>query len=156
MIVRGRHARVALACAIVAAAIVIVRQNRKQLHAPAWHVASSNVRPDEPPAVLNTELPFHYPAALYARKVQGNVTLRLYVNRDGRVVPDSTLVEEPSGHALLDSAAVAGARDLRFVPAKLHGEPVPITILFPVWFRHPQAQPLPGDSAVLSAAGGRG
>lgn len=141
----GRAALVALCCAAACGS--------KDLRAPAWHARSSTVRPDEPPAVLNTELPFHYPAALYARKVQGNVTLRLFVNRDGRIVPDSTRVDEPSGYPLLDSAAVSGARDLRFVPAKLHGEPVPITILFPVWFRHPQARPLPGDSAVLGPRG---
>ena len=40
-------------------------------------------RPDEMPRMLNTELPFRYPPALYARKVQGNVTLRLYIDRDG-------------------------------------------------------------------------
>ena len=39
--------------------------------------------PDETPVMVNSELPFRYPAALYARKVQGNVTLRLYVDRDG-------------------------------------------------------------------------
>src|SRR5262245_12058353 len=66
-------------------------------------------RPDEMPALLNTELPFRYPAALYARKVQGNVTLRLYIERDGRVTADSTRVDESSGHPLLDSAAMNGA-----------------------------------------------
>jgi hypothetical protein len=29
-----------------------------------------------------------YPAALYARKAQGNVTLRLFVGSDGRAAPD--------------------------------------------------------------------
>jgi len=122
----------------------------KELHAAAWHGAAAAVHPDEPPTLVNTELPFHYPASLYARKVQGNVTLRLFVDRDGRVAPDSTKVEETSGYPALDSAAVSGSRELRFVPAKLRGEPVPLTILMPVWFRHPQARPLPGDSAALA------
>lgn len=102
--------------------------------------------PDELPALVSTELPFRYPAALYARKVQGNVTLRLFVDGDGRVVADSTRVAEPSGYPSLDSAALSGAGDLRFAPAKLHGEPMPMSILFPVFFRHPEARPLPGDS----------
>lgn len=103
-------------------------------------------RPDEVPKVLNTELPFRYPAALYARKVQGNVTLRLFVDRDGQVRIDSTRIEESSGYAALDSAAVKGAQELRFVPAKLRGEPLVATVLFPVYFRHPEAPALPGDT----------
>jgi TonB family protein len=103
-------------------------------------------RPDEMPALVNTELPFRYPASLYAQKVQGNVTLRLYIDRDGRVAPESTRVDEPSGSPALDSAAVRESSALHFLPAKLKGEPIPITILFPVYFRHPEAPPLPGDT----------
>lgn len=113
-------------------------------------------RPDELPALLNAELPFRYPAALYTRKVQGNVTLKLIIDRDGRVLGDSTRVDEPSGYPDLDSAALVGARELRFVPAKLHGEPMSVSILFPVYFRHPEARPLPGDSTLPSAARGSG
>lgn len=108
----------------------------------AW----SSDRPDEGPVVLNKTLPFRYPAPLYARKVQGNVTLRLFVDRDGRVRPDSTRVEESSGYPSLDTAALAGAQELQFVPAKLHGEPMAVVVLFPVYFRHPESAPLPGDS----------
>lgn len=102
--------------------------------------------PDEVPKMLNTELPFRYPAALYARKVQGNVTLRLRIDRDGQVSADSTRIEESSGYAALDSAAVKGSQELHFIPAKLRGEPMPVTILFPVYFRHPDAHALPGDT----------
>lgn len=104
--------------------------------------------PDERPMMVNSESPFHYPASLYARKLQGNVTLRLFIDMNGRVVADSTRVEEKSGYAAFDSAAVAGARDLRFVPAKLRGEPMAMTVLFPVYFRHPEAAALPGDSMI--------
>ena len=65
-------------------------------------------KPDEKPRMLNAELPFHYPPALYAQKVQGNVTLYLHIDRDGQVRPDSTRIEESSGYAALDSAAVNG------------------------------------------------
>jgi TonB family protein len=106
----------------------------------------SGSRPDEVPKVLNTELPFRYQAALYARRVQGNVTLRLHVDRDGQVRSDSTRIEESSGYAALDSAAVKGSQELRFVPAKLRGDAVPATVLFPVYFRHPEAHALPGDT----------
>ena len=102
--------------------------------------------PDETPKMLNEDLPFHYPPALYARRVQGNVTLRLYVDRLGQVTPDSTRIEESSGYAGLDSAAVRGSQDLRFAPAKLRGTPLGVSILFPVYFRHPEARALPGDT----------
>lgn len=114
--------------------------------ARAIRTVGAGPRPDELPALLTRALPFKYPPALYARKVQGNVTLSLFIDSDGAVVADSTKVEAPSGYPELDSAAVAGARELRFVPAKLHGEAMPIAILFPVYFRHPEARPLPGDT----------
>lgn len=102
--------------------------------------------PDEVPKVLNSDLPFRYPAALYARRVQGNVTLRLYVDTTGQVRADSTRIEESSGYAALDSAAIKGSHELRFVPAKLRGEALAATVLFPVYFRHPEAHALPGDT----------
>jgi TonB family protein len=112
----------------------------------------ARVAPDEVPRMLNTELPFRYPAALYARKVQGNVTLRLRIDRDGQVSPDSTRIEESSGYPALDSAAVKGSQELHFIPAKLRGEAMPVTILFPVYFRHPDAHALPGDTILNRGA----
>jgi TonB family protein len=105
-------------------------------------------RPDEPPVMVNAELPFRYPPALYARRVQGNVMLRLFVNTDGSILSDSTRVEESSGYPSLDSAAVTGSRELYFIPAKLRGEPLAVSVLFPVYFRHPEAAPLPGDTVL--------
>lgn len=111
---------------------------------------ASRSMPDEVPKMINTDLPFRYPAALYARRVQGNVTLRLHIDDNGQVRPDSTQIEESSGFPALDSAAVTGSHELRFIPAKLHGEPMAVTILFPVYFRHPDARPLPGDTILTN------
>lgn len=104
--------------------------------------------PDELPALANDELPFRYPAALYERRVQGNVTLRLFVDSSGTAIQDSTRVEESSGHAELDSAAMRGSRDLRFTPARRRGTAIPVSLLYPVYFRHPEAEPLPGDTVL--------
>jgi protein TonB len=106
-------------------------------------------QPDVAPVMLNKELPFRYPPALYAQKVQGNVTLRIYIDSNGAIVADSTRVAETSGFSALDSAAMKGSRDLKFDPAKTRGQPVPVSILLPVFFRHPDAPPLPGDSIIL-------
>jgi TonB family protein len=103
-------------------------------------------RPDVLPVMLNKDLPFRYPPALYAKKVQANVTLRVFIDKEGLVVNESTHVAESSGIPSLDSAAVKGSGELRFIPAKTRGEAVPVSILFPVYFRHPEAPPLPGDT----------
>jgi len=105
-------------------------------------------QPDIAPVMLNKELPFRYPPALYAQKVQGNVTLRIFIDREGAIVPDSTRIAETSGFTALDSAAMKGSRDLKFEPAKTQGQPVPVSILLPVFFRHPDAPPLAGDSVI--------
>src|SRR3954467_50424 len=105
-------------------------------------------QPDIAPVMLNKELPFRYPPALYAQKVQGNVTLRIFIDSDGQIVADSTRVAETSGFNALDSAAMKGSRDLKFEPAKTQGRPVPVSILLPVFFRHPDAPPLAGDSVI--------
>ena len=105
-------------------------------------------QPDVAPVMLNKELPFRYPPALYAQKVQGNVTLRIYIDSNGAIVPDSTRIAETSGFTALDSAAMKGSRDLKFEPAKTMGQPVPVSILLPVYFRHPDAPPLAGDSII--------
>ena len=105
-------------------------------------------QPDIAPVMLNKELPFRYPPALYAQKVQGNVTLRIFIDRQGAIIADSTRIAETSGFTALDSAAMKGSRELKFEPAKTQGQPVPVSILLPVYFRHPDAPPLAGDSLI--------
>src|SRR5437763_16648109 len=116
--VRSRSTIVALG--VLALVIACGDGDTSQKMAQAFQ--SGAARPDERPRMLNVDLPFHYPPALYARKVQGNVTLYLYVDRDGQVRADSTRIQESSGYAALDSAAVKGSQELHFVPAKLRGE----------------------------------
>lgn len=103
-------------------------------------------RPDKMPVMLNTRPPFEYPRALLARKIQGNVILRLHVDSAGKLVPDSTQIIESSGQPELDSAALRGVPQLRFQPATRKGQPLRTSFLFPVFFRAPGAPPLPGDT----------
>ena len=98
------------------------------------------------PMLLTRELPFVYPAALYAAKVEGDVALRLYIESLGLVVQESTSVVEPSGHAEFDSAAVAGATYLEFQPARNEGARVGNTVVLPVKFRLPSADSLRPDT----------
>src|SRR5688500_20214729 len=62
-------------------------------------------QPDIAPVMLNNELPFRYPPALYAQRVQGNVKLRIYINGDGEIVADSYRTAVPS--ELLGTASSA-------------------------------------------------
>jgi TonB family protein len=103
---------------------------------------------EQPPVMQNTELPFRYPDRLWAQRVQGDVELRLYIDSSGVPVVDSTRIATSSGIPALDSAALDGARALRFAPARRGGAAVPAALSFPVMFRHPDAPPLPGDSAL--------
>jgi protein TonB len=103
----------------------------------------------EPPVALNSNSPIQYPPRLYDRGVEGDVVLRLFVDSTGRVLPESSRVAESSGYPGLDSAALAGAKKLRFAPARRRGVPVAAAFLQPVEFRHTQPAPQedPGAAA---------
>jgi TonB family protein len=146
-----RHAVVAIAGAAVGAALACSTR-KSQSDSTKVAFDSGSARPDSEPVMINREMPFRYPPALYAEKVQGNVLLRLFVDTAGAVVNDSTRVVESSKVPLLDSAALSGSRELKFTPAKLRGVAMPVTILFPVYFRHPEAPPPPGDSLLKTTA----
>lgn len=100
---------------------------------------------DSLPRLITDGIPFRYPLPLYERRVEGDVTLRLHVDSTGVVVPDSVRVERSSGISELDTAAIQGATVLQFRPATLGGRPVPLTVLFPVRFRMPEAR-TPSDT----------
>jgi TonB family protein len=134
---------VALALVVSGTACVDKKDAKKMIEA-----LQSSRAPDSLPVMQNAELPFKYPPELYAQKVQGNVTLRIHIDATGAVKPESTSVVESSGYPSLDSAAVTGARVLHFRPAYAKGAPLAISVLFPVYFRHPDALPLPGDTVL--------
>jgi TonB family protein len=129
--------RVALA-GVVALGAVGCRKARPT--DPVGSAERASPPPDqEPPVALNGDSPIQYPPRLYDQKVEGDVVLRLFVDSTGRLAPESSRVVDPSGYSALDSAALTGARRLRFAPARRHGLPIATTFLQPVEFRHPQA-----------------
>ena len=136
---------IGIAIAVVVGAIGCIDKSdaKKMIEA-----LQSSLVPDSLPVMQNAELPFKYPPELYAQKIQGNVTLRLHIDAAGAVRPESTKVVESSGYPALDSAAMHGSRLLHFRPAFAKGAPLAISVLFPVYFRHPEAPPLPGDTVL--------
>jgi TonB family protein len=99
----------------------------------------------EPPVALNSDSPIQYPPRLFDQKVEGDVVLRLFIDSTGRLAPESSRVAESSGYPGLDSAALAGARRLRYAPARRRGVPVATAFLQPIEFRHPQGDVLQGS-----------
>jgi len=98
---------------------------------------------EEPPVAINPVSPVRYPPALLAKGIEGQVLLRLYVDSAGNVIPDSTRLAESSGYPALDSAALAGAPELRFSPALHQGQPIAAPFLQPVQFRAPRPRGTP-------------
>jgi len=90
--------------------------------------------PDVPPRQLPGS-PFHYPEELWDAGVEGETILEIHVSESGSV--DSARVERTSGHAEFDSAAVNGARELRFEPARRGEDSVAVRVLLPVQFHLP-------------------
>src|ERR1043166_863372 len=64
-----------------------------------------------------------YPPIAKAAKASGTVTVQILVDESGRVVSATAV----SGHPLLQAAAVAAARQARFSPTLLSGQPVKVS-----------------------------
>jgi TonB family protein len=64
-----------------------------------------------------------YPAIAKAARAQGTVTVQIVVDETGRVVSASAV----GGHPLLQQAAVGAARQARFSPTLLSGQPVKVS-----------------------------
>lgn len=97
-------------------------------------VGCEEAAPVTPPRQLPGS-PFHYPEELWDAGVEGETVLRLWVNEEGRV--DTVRIERPSEYPAFDSAAVRGARDLQFEPARQNDGPVGTWVLLPVQFDLP-------------------
>ena len=86
----------------------------------------------EEPAPLYGEVPIEYPLELWDADVEGETLLRVRVTEMGAV--DSVEVLEASGYPAFDSAAVRGALQLRYSPARRDGERIAVWAKVPVHF----------------------
>ena len=73
----------------------------------------------EPKLISNSTLT--YPPDAIKNNIEGKVKINLLINRDGNVC--KTVLEQSSGSAILDSAAIEYSYQLKFVPAKVEGQP---------------------------------
>jgi protein TonB len=64
-----------------------------------------------------------YPPIAKAARASGTVTVQILVDESGRVIQASAV----NGHPLLQQAAVSAARQARFSPTLLSGQPVKVS-----------------------------
>ena len=86
----------------------------------------------EEPVPLYGEIPIEYPLDLWDADVEGQTLLRVRVTEEG--VVDSVEVMEASGYPAFDSAAVRGARQLQYDPARRNGNRISVWAKVPVHF----------------------
>jgi TonB family protein len=103
----------------------------------------------EQPTPLYGEVPIEYPIQLWDQDMEGETLLRVRVTDTGMV--DSVEVVSSSGYAAFDSAAVAGGRDLRFMPARQDGKRIEVWARVPVHF---SKRPRPDTLSVVSTTDG--
>jgi protein TonB len=99
--------------------------------APVDSSRSSGAEVDALPQQVFSPPPSYPAAALQARQ-EGQVVLRVRVERDGRAWPIGIL--RSSGYDLLDSAAHQAVRNWRFEPARRAGIAVAMEVAIPIRF----------------------
>jgi TonB family protein len=110
-------------------------------------LACGGEREIQQPRPLYGEVPIDYPLQLWDQDMEGETLLRVRVSDTGAV--DSVEVLESSGYAAFDSAAVSGAKELRFSPARRDGKRIEVWAKVPVTFsKRPRPDTLGGFSAL--------
>jgi TonB family protein len=118
--------------------------------AAVFSTACGADREIEQPTPISGEVPIEYPLHMWDQDMEGETILRVRVDDLGGV--DSVEVLESSGYPSFDSAAVAGARELRFLPARRDGRRITVWAEVPVHF---SKRPQPDTLGVGGSPGGR-
>ncbi|MGK7312452.1 MAG: energy transducer TonB family protein [Candidatus Longimicrobiales bacterium M2_2A_002] len=95
------------------------------------------------PRPISVESPYRYPIDEWDGDVEGEVTVMVHVTAVGDV--DSVYVLESSGEPALDSAALAGTRELEFAPGRRGDERIAMWAKLPVRFATPDSVPSGGE-----------
>lgn len=106
--------------------------------APRQNLSSSMLRTaftlsevDQPPRIIRRIDPL-YPFAAKRKNIQGSVTLRFIVTKEGRVIEPSVVRSEPPG--IFDNSALKAILRWRFKPAIKDAKSVDVIIIAPLKF----------------------
>lgn len=86
-----------------------------------------------PPKLIKESYVSVYPPAAYAEQVEGTVLLLVHIDQNGMVT--NAYVRKSSGHAILDSSAMALAKTSHFSPGLIGGTPEEIWMTWPIVYR---------------------
>jgi TonB family protein len=100
----------------------------------------------EQPRPMPDPTPIDYPVELWDMGVEGETEVLVHVNERGDV--DSAYVHRTSGYAEFDSAAVAGARMLRFTPGRQGDRRIAMWTKIPIRFAQDSAAIVGAATAV--------
>ena len=87
-------------------------------------------------SIINQVLP-EYPKRYQRRNIEGNVTLKLLVNQQGRVIKIDIL--KSSGFGQMDKSAITAVKQWVFKPEQRAGKNVQSWLILPIGFKVPQS-----------------
>lgn len=90
-----------------------------------YHSADSISVLDKP--ILLSRIDPIYPKHAINQKIEGQVVLKMLVNREGTV--QKSKIDSSSGYSILDSAAINYAQQLKFLPAQYENKPKTVWVV---------------------------
>ena len=105
-------------------------QAGKSAHGPPFELPDV----DQPPRVIKRVDPA-YPAEARKKGLEGVVTLKFIVTKEGKVIAPSILKSSPEG--VFDEGTLTAIRKWRFKPAVKGGEPVDVIVIAPLHYSLP-------------------
>lgn len=96
------------------------------------YLAYESDKVDERPAVARRVMP-DYPRSARRQGIQGQVVVRIVVDKDGN--PQACAVHSAAPEGYFEEVALQAARQMRFIPGKMKGTPVNTLVTVPFVFR---------------------
>lgn len=104
---------------------ITARKYRSVMKERGYHSADNNSVLDKP--ILLSRIDPVYPKNAINEKIEGEVVLKMLVNREGTV--QKSKIDSSSGYSILDSAAINYAYQLKFLPAQYENKPKTVWVV---------------------------
>lgn len=150
MLKKDRATRTRLGGAATALFIGLVTLSSYATQADGTLAATKPAVPDVEPTFAKL-VSVSYPKAALDERQQGNVTLKLHIGADGRVLEAIADPDLAQPALVLQEAAVAGVKEWTFNPARRAGEPVDAWVRVPITFSLDEEAPAATDDDGLDA-----